>query len=97
MKNIAIIASGSGTNAENIINFFKDSKLVSIKLIVSNKKDAFVLKRAKKHNIESFFLSKADIYNSDSLLNILNDNKIDFVVLAGFLLMMVQLFFKQNV
>ena len=45
MKNIAILASGSGSNAENIVNYFKDRKDISFK-IYSNKKDAFVLERA---------------------------------------------------
>lgn len=86
MKNIAIFASGSGTNAENIVNYFKDSSSVRIALIVSNKKDAFVLERAKNLDIESAFFSKSDFNSTNNVLDLLKERQIDFIVLAGFLL-----------
>lgn len=86
MRNIAIFASGSGTNAENIANYFKDSSSVKIALIVSNKKDAFVHERAKKMGIESVTFSKTDFETTDKVLDILKEKNIDFIVLAGFLL-----------
>ncbi len=87
MKNIAIFASGNGSNAENIINFFADTNKISIKLILSNKKDAFVVERAKKHNIECVIIEKKQFLEENYVVNILKAKKIDTIVLAGFLLL----------
>jgi phosphoribosylglycinamide formyltransferase-1 len=86
MHKIAIFASGSGTNAENIVNYFKNSKTVEISLIVSNKKDAFVLERAKKLGIEAVTFSKNEFDTTDDVVDFLQSRNIDFVILAGFLL-----------
>ena len=85
MKNIAIFASGSGTNAENLIQYFHDSDEITIKLLLSNKKDAFVLERARKHGIESINFSREDFYGSRQILNVLKEHQVDYLVLAGFL------------
>jgi len=85
MKNIAIFASGSGTNAENIISYFSTRNTAKVALVLSNKHDAFVLKRAAKHNIKSVFFDRADFYHSDRVLGLLKSERIDFIVLAGFL------------
>lgn len=85
MINIAIFASGNGSNAERIINYFKNNNNIKIKIIVSNKTDAYVIQRAKNHNIPSYILNKEDFQN-DTITDILKDNSIDFIVLAGFLL-----------
>ncbi|MCX6235482.1 MAG: phosphoribosylglycinamide formyltransferase [Bacteroidetes bacterium] len=85
MKNIAIFASGSGTNAENITEYFKHHVEVSIKLVLSNKKDAYVLERAKKFNIPTFVFNKEMFYQTDEVTGILKKNRIDLIVLAGFL------------
>jgi len=84
MKKIAIFASGSGSNAENIAKYFKN-KDVEISLILSNKKDAYVLERAKNLSIPSFVFDRADFYESDSVIKELQKHNIDLVVLAGFL------------
>lgn len=83
---IAIFASGSGSNAENIINYFSSNSEIEIPLILSNKADAYVHERAKKFNIPSFTFSRADLNETDIVLNILAENEVDFIVLAGFLL-----------
>ncbi len=85
MKNIAIFASGSGTNAENIIKHFETSKKAKIDLVLSNKKDAYVLERAKRLGVNTFVFNRNDFYNSDVVINKLINNNIDFIVLAGFL------------
>ena len=82
---IAIFASGSGSNAENIVTYFKDKNLAEVVLILTNKADAFVLERAKKLAVESVVFSSEQL-KSGELVNLLNDKSIDFVVLAGFLL-----------
>jgi phosphoribosylglycinamide formyltransferase-1 len=86
MIKIAILASGSGSNAENIVNYFKGNNAVAIPLIISNKQDAYVHERAKKLNIESVTFSKNDFEATNLVLNRLKENDIDFIVLAGFLL-----------
>jgi phosphoribosylglycinamide formyltransferase-1 len=85
MKNIAVFASGSGTNAENIIKYFSNRKSAKVSLILSNKREAYVLKRAEAHGIKSVFFERNDFYDSGKVLKLLLENKTDFIVLAGFL------------
>ena len=87
MKHIAIFASGEGTNAQSIINYFKHSDKIKVALIVSNKASANVLNRAKKENIPTLLISRADFYDTDTTIKALQEAKIDFIVLAGFLWM----------
>lgn len=90
MKKIAIFASGEGTNAQKIIDYFRNSTNVRPVLIVSNKQDANVLNRAKKENISTLILNKADFYESDTIVETLKKSGIDLIVLAGFLWMIPQ-------
>lgn len=83
--NIAIFASGSGSNAENIHHYFQKQKGAVISIILTNKSDAFVIERAKRLNIPIIIFSKEDFYNTGKVLDILFENKIDLIVLAGFL------------
>lgn len=85
MKNIAILASGSGSNAEKIINHFQGSSKAQISLIACNRKSAYVLERAKKHDVPTYTFTKGEL-ESGKLTEILLNLNIDFVVLAGFLL-----------
>ena len=87
MTNIAIFVSGSGTNCENIIRHFTDSKNVKIALVLSNRSDAYALVRAEKYNIPTVVLPKTDFYKEEQLLGLMQTYAIDFIVLAGFLLM----------
>lgn len=90
MINIAIFASGSGTNAENIIKYFEKLKNIKISLILSNKKDAFVLKRAENFNIPSYVFNKNEFNKTNIVTNVLKSYNIDFIVLSGFLLLIPQ-------
>ncbi|MGB5362678.1 MAG: phosphoribosylglycinamide formyltransferase [Aureibaculum sp.] len=85
MKRIAILASGSGTNAENIIRYFQKSSVAFVVLVLSNKKDAKVLERAKRYDINALTFNKRQFIEEDEVLNILK-KEADFIVLAGFLL-----------
>ncbi len=85
MKNIAIFASGSGTNAENIITYFSNRNTAKVSLVLSNKRDAYVLVRAAKLNVKSMFFDRNEFYVSGKVLKYLLKYKIDFIVLAGFL------------
>ena len=83
--NIAIFASGSGSNAESIINYFSKKTDIDVSLIVSNKSDAYVLTRAKNHNLDTLILDKAHFNSDKRMLDNLSKYNIDFIVLAGFL------------
>jgi phosphoribosylglycinamide formyltransferase-1 len=85
MRNIAILASGSGTNAENIIEYFSNKKAARVTLVLSNRREAYVLKRAAEHNVKAIFFDRDEFYLNGSVLNQLRSDKIDFLVLAGFL------------
>ena len=87
MVNIAIFVSGSGSNCENIIQYFQHNEQVHIALVVSNRSDAYALVRAKNLNVTTAVLPKADFNNKDKVLKLMADYRIDFIVLAGFLLM----------
>ncbi len=95
MKKIAIFASGSGTNAENIINFFNynlpykyKNNPAKVSLLICNKPNAYVLERAERLNVPQVVLSKESLCKEDSeeLLYILKEYQIDYLVLAGYLL-----------
>ncbi len=85
MRNIAIFASGSGTNAENIIQYFSNLKSARVKLVLSNRREAYVLKRAEALKVKSCFFDYDDFYTSGKVPGMLTENNIDFIVLAGFL------------
>ncbi len=86
MKNIAIFASGEGSNAQNIIDYIKlRNQEMRVVLIISNNPQANVLNRAKNEGITSFLIDRATFYESNQTLDLLKSAKIDLVVLAGFL------------
>ena len=85
MKRVAIFASGSGSNAENIANYFKSNPEIEISLILSNKKDAFVLERANKLNIPSQVFTRSEFYETNKVIDLLKSKEINLVVLAGFM------------
>jgi phosphoribosylglycinamide formyltransferase-1 len=87
MNRIAIFASGSGTNAENIIRFFRPKENIEVAMVLCNRPGAKVIERAKNLNVDTLVFSKEELYNSDRILNSLRENRIDFLVLAGFLLL----------
>ena len=84
MKRIVIFASGSGTNAENIIKYFQKNNVANVVRVLSNKKDAKVLDRSNSLNVSCMYFSRSDFYDSDKVLNLLVEEA-DFIVLAGFL------------
>jgi phosphoribosylglycinamide formyltransferase-1 len=86
MTRIAIFASGSGSNAENIVNYFSGNSNVAIPLFLTNKADAYVLKRAKKLDINTFVFNRKQFLETDEIITVLTENNIDLIVLAGFLL-----------
>tara|TARA_R110002096_G_scaffold65410_2_gene159324 strand:- start:5567 stop:6130 length:564 start_codon:yes stop_codon:yes gene_type:complete len=85
MKRIAIFASGSGSNAENIINYFNAEKTAIVTKVFCNNPNAKVFERCKRLKIDTVLFSKEDFFNSDVVLNQLKEVT-DYIVLAGFLL-----------
>lgn len=84
-KRIAIFASGSGSNCENLIHYFKGSEMVKCALVVSNKADAYVLERAQRLGVPTAVMPKAQLNDPEAMLPLLREYDIDFIVLAGFL------------
>lgn len=85
MTNIALFASGSGTNAENIIKYFKNSDKISIGAIFCNSEKAQVINRAKELNVACHIFNKVELNDPTGVAKILEDLHIDYIVLAGFL------------
>ena len=83
---IALFSSGSGSNVENIINYFIKSTDIQFPIIISNKLDAYVHQRAVKLQIPSFTFSREDFSDGEKILDFLKLNEINSIVLAGFLL-----------
>lgn len=87
MQNIAIFASGEGTNAENLFKYFSGDSRVKIKILITNKDDAGVIAKAEKYKKNVQIISKEALENySSKVIEFLNIEKIDFIILAGFLL-----------
>jgi len=85
MIRLAVFASGSGTNAEKIIDYFSDVEDVEVALIVCNKNGAGVLDIAERNAVSSMVIDRDYFYQSNQLLFELNQHSIDFIVLAGFM------------
>jgi len=85
VKRIALFASGSGTNAQNIMEYFSDSKEIVVDSLWSNKKDAFAIKRAEKLGVDTFTFDRDSFYKTEKIARELAERKIDLIVLAGFL------------
>jgi phosphoribosylglycinamide formyltransferase-1 len=85
MKRIAIFASGSGSNAENIYHYFKHHKDVQIDLILTNNPNAGVIERAQRLDIPCLRFNRFDLYSTEKITEELLNRKIDLIVLAGFL------------
>jgi len=84
MLRIAVFASGNGTNATNIIRYFENSSIARVHIVLSNNKDAKVLKRAKNLKVNTMLFTKEDMYSNNIIVDQLK-SQVDFIVLAGFL------------
>lgn len=93
-RKIAIFASGSGTNAEEIIKYFQNHENIEISMILSNNPKAFVLQRAEKHKIPHHVFTRNEYYKERKVDEILKSGGIDFIVLAGFMWLVPERFVK---
>ena len=85
MQNLAIFASGNGTNAQRIIEYFSGHAVISINLVLSNNPNAYVLKRSTQLGIPAMVFSRNEFYNSREILDLLIHKNTDYLILAGFL------------
>jgi len=85
MKKIVIFASGSGTNAERIIKYFLEKRSVEVSSVFTNKPDAGVIDRANRLNVNVELFNRADFYETNRVMQMLEEYKPDLIVLAGFL------------
>lgn len=85
VKKIAVFASGSGTNAQNIIQYFSENEHIVVDSLWSNKPDAFALTRAANFGVDTFVFSRKQFYETDEVAQKLKSRGIDLIVLAGFL------------
>ena len=84
-KRVAIFASGTGSNAVNLINYFKGSDSIEISFVLSNNQDARVLTSANELGVETHCFSNQEVADGDFLVQLCRDNSIDWIVLAGYL------------
>lgn len=84
MKNIAIFASGSGSNAERIVEYFVNSEQINVKLFLCNNPESGVIQRAERLKIPLMIFDRP-AFKSGEVVKILQENQIDWVILAGFL------------
>lgn len=100
MLKIGVLVSGGGTNLQAIIDRIEDGYIPDCKIVsvVSNKKDAYALERAKKHNIQTAVISKKDYENeelyNEALINHFKSKNTDLIVLAGFMVVLGKNFIK---
>ena len=85
MNNIVLLASGSGSNVENIVKFFNDDQDTQISMILTNNPKAYVIQRAEKLGIPIRIFNRDDFYNNGAIIDLLKKINPDLIVLAGFL------------
>lgn len=85
MINIALFASGNGTNADRIMNHFQNHPEIKVALLLSNNPEAFALERAKSYGVASQSFNRKTFYETTAILDLLNDLNISFIALAGFM------------
>ena len=85
MKNIAILASGEGTNAERLIRYFEEKEEIKVSVVIASRATAGVVKRAGRLHVPCRVVTSAGFASGEALL-VLREYRADFVVLAGFLL-----------
>lgn len=86
MKNIAILASGNGTNCDNIIRYFHNDSNIRVAMVLTNNPKAKAIEKARTQGVKVYIMAKEEFNDKEQLLPILAENSIELIVLAGFLL-----------
>jgi len=84
-KKIALFASGSGTNAEKIMQYFEAHEQIEVSMLLSNKTKAGALARAEKFEVATKIFDRPTFYETNKIITLLQEKEIDLIVLAGFL------------
>jgi len=84
-QRFAIFASGTGSNAVNLIHYFKNHSEIEVVFVMSNKEDAKVLQSAKNLDVATFFLPNQQVANAEPLLDLCKEHQVDWIILAGYL------------
>ena len=95
MKNIAVFASGNGTNAHQIMRYFAGNSKAMIRLVITNNEKAGIIHKCKQEGIPCFVFPKDNFVTPYALITFLIQNNIDYIVLAGFLLQIPQALIKE--
>jgi len=90
MKRLALFASGSGTNVEQIAQYLANNKVIKVDCVIVNRKNAFVRQRAQRLGVADFYFTKEDFESTTKVLELLKERQIDFIALCGFLLLVPQ-------
>jgi phosphoribosylglycinamide formyltransferase 1 len=90
MPQLAIFASGNGSNAQRIIEYFTGHPAISISLVLCNNPDAHVLVRAENLGVPAMVFDRSSFYKSSLVCETLTKHRIDFIILAGFLWLIPQ-------
>jgi len=85
MKRIVLLASGSGSNVQNIVEFFQQYEDISVETVLTNRRDAYVIDRCNKLNVSVLYFNRQAYSHSDLVLNIVKGIDPNLIVLAGFL------------
>jgi len=94
MRRLAVFASGSGTNAENLIKYFHDSDVAEVVVVFCNKPRAAVIKRVENLKVPVVVFDRVQLHDCDSILKRLNSYQVDMIILAGFLWLIPQSLLK---
>ena len=89
-KNIVIFASGSGSNAQRLLEHFQHHSYIRVAALFSNNPNAYALKRAETYHVPAFLFNREDFYKTDKVLHLIQQFKPDLIVLAGFLWLVPQ-------
>lgn len=84
-SNIAIFASGNGSNAEKFFEYFKEHPTIKIKCLLSNNQNAYALTRAKNNKVTTRVFDREEFYKTRNILDYLKEQEVDYIVLAGFM------------
>ena len=95
MTNIAILASGNGSNAQRIIEYFVGSADIKVAIVISNKEDAYVRQRARTFGIKEVYVSRSDFDNPQKISRIFYQYRIDWIILAGFIQLIPPVLIKE--
>lgn len=98
MANIAIFASGNGSNFEAIAEYLRNNKKHRVVLLIYDRKDAYVVKRAEKYNIPTFYINYFKMgkdLGEKEIIKIIKENKIDIIFLAGFMRILSSYFINE--